>query len=528
VNEVLPSLAGVLLFLLPGLGLTELIPVLRTLPWPRRLGYAYLLGLTAVAGSLYAGSHLCGLPLRRPAILAVAAGMVLVGLVARALRRSLTPLAPLSHRPPAARERGGKEKTVAGNGRGLPSPGGRGGEGRGAGGEVHRRRIANLSHRATLALLSFINLGLFADAVTNPATGWDERMIWSAQARYLRAAGTVDAEALRDARWYVDHPRYPLLLPVAQAAVLEVTGADEDRQVFRLIYAALFPALLLVFWDGAVRWAGAPAARLAALAAAGAPAFTFWQDGGAASAYSDLPLACLTGAALVLLLRSRRSLTGALTAGVFLAGAVLAKSEGALLAFFVPLAAAPLLLRRKDRKRQAARLLAAAVPALLALAFLASWRAGIPNRYDEGYAGFVKLGAFWPGIITKIPTLAPLAVRQMLAWDPWAAFWWIVPPVLAAGWRGFRAQRRPLTVTLFLAAAAPLAIGWGAYSVHWDPAPLLRVTWTRFLLQGSLPLLLLLALALRSLLGRRSGELARNSHRSSSQPHRERERNDST
>jgi hypothetical protein len=114
----------------------------------------------------------------------------------------------------------------------------------------------------------------------------------------------------------------------------------------------------------------------------------------------------------------------------------------------------------------------------------------------------VTLGAFWPGVVTKIPLLAPLAVRRMLAWDPWAAFWWIVPPVLAAGWNGFRGLRRPLAMTFFVTAAAPLAIGWGAYSIHWDPAPLLLVTWTRFLLQGFLPLLLLLALALRSLLRR--------------------------
>ncbi|HEY2739990.1 MAG TPA: hypothetical protein VGK45_16395, partial [Thermoanaerobaculia bacterium] len=89
-TEVLPSLAGVLLFLLPGLGLTELIPPLRTLPLPRRLGYAFLLGLTAVAGSLYVGSHVCGLPLRRVEILAVAGVMAGVGAFLRLcfLRRS--------------------------------------------------------------------------------------------------------------------------------------------------------------------------------------------------------------------------------------------------------------------------------------------------------------------------------------------------------------------------------------------------------------------------------------------------------
>src|SRR6185369_9172285 len=93
---------------------------------------------------------------------------------------------------------------------------------------------------------------------------------------------------------------------------------------------------------------------------------------GAASAYSDLPLGCLIGAALVLLLRSRRSVAGAVTAGLFLAGAVLSKNEGTLLALFLPLTMAPmapLLIRRRDRARQAARLLAALAPPLLALAF---------------------------------------------------------------------------------------------------------------------------------------------------------------
>jgi hypothetical protein len=504
VREALPSLAGVLLFLLPGIGLTQLVPGLRTLPWPRRLGYGYLLGLATVAGALYVASHLFGMPLRRVEILLVAAGAVLVGVVGLLAEKRPHPW-PLSHLPTTQPRERGKlwQKSFFGFiPRFSPLPAGAwAGDGRGAGGEG----------LFAAALLAFLTLGLFADAVTSPVTGWDGRMIWSTQARYVRAAGTVDAEAFREARWYVNHPRYPLLLPVAQEAVLEVTGADEDRHVFRTLYACLFPALLLVFWDGAVRWAGARAARLAALAAAGAPALTFWQDGGAASAYSDLPLACLTGAGLILLVRSRRSLADAFAAGLLLAGAALTKNEGALLALFVPLAALPVLLHRRDRARQAARLSIVVIPVLLALAFLASWRAGIPNRYDEGYASFVRLRAFWPGVVTHIPRLVPLAVRTMLSWDPWAAFWWIVPPALFAGWRGFRGRRRPLAWTLTMATAAPLTIAWGAYSVHWDAASLLPVTWTRFLLQGSLPLLVLLSLALRDLL-RTAGSLARNSH----------------
>ena len=55
-------------------------------------------------------------------------------------------------------------------------------------------------------------------------------------------------------RWFVTHPRYPVLLPVAQVAVLETFHAGEDEEPFRPLYAAFFPALLLVLYVGASRW----------------------------------------------------------------------------------------------------------------------------------------------------------------------------------------------------------------------------------------------------------------------------------
>src|SRR6185436_9527164 len=104
------------------------------------------------------------------------------------------------------------------------------------------------------------------------------------------------------------------------------------------------------------------------------------------------------------------------------------------------------------------------LPVFLALALLASWRAGIPNRQDERYGYLVATADVWPEVVTRIPLMCALA---------------------------------------------PLVIAWGAYSIHPHFDTLVPVTWTRFLVQGSLPLFLLLALALRDLIQGRSDQLTR-------------------
>ncbi|MDP9121138.1 MAG: hypothetical protein M3O15_07185, partial [Acidobacteriota bacterium] len=102
-----------------------------------------------------------------------------------------------------------------------------------------------------------------------------------------------------------------------------------------------------------------------------------------------------------------------------------------------------------------------------------------------------------PGLVTRIPLVLPVLLRRMLDFNHWAIFWPIVPLLLLAG---RRALSRPLGRRLLLAAAVPPMIGWAAYSVHHDPVYLATVTWERFLLQGSLPFLLLLACALSEIL----------------------------
>lgn len=480
-RELLAGLGGVALFAIPGLALAGLFPGLRATPWMRRLGYGYLLGVAALAGSLYAFSALLEIPLRRPAVLGTAAALTAIGLGGWLLSR---------------RDRRGLRRH-----RRLP---------------LRARLLA-----AALALAGIgVSAGLVADSVVYPLRDWDGRMHWSAQARYIRHEGSVFPLAMIRGQWFINHPRYPVLMPVAQVAVLEATGAAEDELFFRTVYAAFFPALLLVVYDGARRWAGWLPAGLAVAAASGIPFLTFFPDGGAASSYSDLPLGCFYGAALVLLLRGRVHPRDGIAAGLLLGAAVLTKNEGTILAGFALLAAVivPALRlwrgRRGNRRGEkpsaasrrrlllkGARACAAASVLMAALAFFFYWRFQIPNRHDENYEELVTAGRLFPDALTRIPEFASqILVQTFLTWDRWIGFWWAALLVLLAGRDILKGRRAALSWPILLGFAAPLAIAWGAYTVHWHPAELVEVTWERFLVQGSLPLFVLLSLALREVL----------------------------
>jgi hypothetical protein len=87
----------------------------------------------------------------------------------------------------------------------------------------------------------------------------------------------------------------------------------------------------------------------------------------------------------------------------------------------------------------------------------------------------------------------------MVSFLDWGLFGSAVPLVLIAGWRGLK--RRP-AFPLLLAAAVPLGVGWLYATISLKPDFVVTTTWNRFLLQASVPLLVLFALALHDLLRR--------------------------
>jgi hypothetical protein len=464
--EKLAQLAGVALFLLPGAALVQLLPALRALPPGRRLAHGFLLGVAWVAGTLYALSYWFAVPLRSPAILTVASAPILVWLAILIWSRRRGPRQPARRRT--------------------------------------RRARWTVPQVTAIVVSALVFLAVLGDALTYPARDWDGRMTWATQARYLRAEGTVTPRVLTQSGWYISHPWYPVLLPVAQAAVLELWRAGQDQQFFRGLYACFFPAWLLILYGGARRWTGRRAAALTTLAAALLPVPAFELEGGAISAYSDLPLACFYGAGLLLLLKPRPRLSDGAAAGLLLGAAVLTKNEGAPLALWALTLAAFLghgraelnsVHRRLARRWKPFALAAGIMAAALILLF--AWRSEIPDRF-QSYQRIVAWSGLWPGAVRRLPLLLPRIWHELMDWD---LFWSAALLVLLAGVRGLRRRAAP---ALALAAAAPLGIAWTAYSISLEPVNIVRTSWNRFLLQASIPLLVLFAGALDDLLRRAS------------------------
>jgi hypothetical protein len=441
--HLLEGLGTILLFLAPGFGLAALLlgPCVRG---ALRIACAYLLGLAWVAGGLYALSHLFSVPIRRTTVLALVLLPALTGIAAA-----------ISRRPSRA---------------------------------CLRRRSPLLAIAGAAAV--FVSLGVLAEALTDPVADWDGRMNWATQARFVRAARSVDASVLRGSTYFLSNPRYPLLLPVAQVAALETWGVDDDR-AFRPLYAAFFPVALALVFAAAAPLAGRAAAGWAVLAGAVLPVFAL-PNGGATGAYSDLPLACFGGAALVLLARRTVSRGEVLAAGLLLAGAVLAKTEGFALALTVLAGAA--WARRKAGARGARALVPAALVVFGAIAFYASWRAPISPRFDQSYASILRDAQTWVRAPGRLASAVPAILREMREFSAWGWFWFGVPLVVLAGRKAL--LRRTLAPFL-LAAAGPVGIALAAYAVHFNPPALAASTWTRFLIQASIPLAAVLAACVR-------------------------------
>jgi hypothetical protein len=457
VGDAAAGIATAALFLAAGWGWTEIAASLRRLPLAARLGWAYLLGMAWVAGGGFALSWAQVATLRTATFAALAAVPVVVGAAAR-LRRA----------------RGQAER-------------------------VRRPRRMSPLVLGCAALGAAACAGVAARMTSEPISDWDGRMTWAPAARWICAEGTVNPRALRQGRWSVSHPDYPLLVPVADCVALGLGSGEEGAEPFRLLYALQLPALLAVVWTGAARWAGRRAAWLTAAILAVAP-FPVWNpDGGATGAYSDLALAGLFGGGVILLVRPREWRQG-LLGGLLLAAAAMTKNEGAWIGGgAIAVCAFTARLGSRGARRQGRQGWLVGLLLLgLSIVIAQSWAAGIPARGDESYsvlAGRLDLAAALDGARRS----AAEALRQMAAPSSWSLFWWIVPALLILGRQGWLRRRfSPLAI----AAALPLALGAAAYALHPDPERLVAVTWNRFLVQGLVPLGILLALALRSSLRR--------------------------
>ncbi len=459
-ERVLASLGALPLFIGAGLGLVWLSPPLCEKPLPARLGWAFLLGVAWNGLALFAMSHLFHVPLRRSTILTVLFLPLAPGLV-RFFRRA---------------RRGAPERLRADE-------------------PLHKPLVL-----ASAAAGAVIFSALLVHALSVAEDGYDPMMTWDPHAAYVREARTVDAPVFLERRWFVNNPRYPLLMPLMQVTIREVFDTNNDVRIPRPAYAMFFAAFLLILFDTAVPFVGRRCASVATLVAGLLPLLSFNIEGGAITSYSDLPLGLFWGAGLVLLTEAPPSWPSSLLAGLLLGAAANAKAEGVLLAL-VALGAAALgivvAVRPRDRSRAVKNLLGASLVATLCAAPYLSWRASVPNRYSEEWERLTP-SSLAKGVVRAVPEILGPIGREMNDRPVWERFWWMAPVVLVAGARGLRRRE---VLPFLLAIGGGLVLFLLSYGgTAWDPAALVHPTWNRFMLQLALPFFIVFAVCLREVL----------------------------
>lgn len=280
--------------------------------------------------------------------------------------------------------------------------------------------------------LLFVNL--LAQALLTPQRLWDERAIFAIKGQRLYLDGTLHSPALLHPDFVQGHPRYPLLLPLAEQHVYQLLDRFDDRWS-KAIFPLLFLGLALTYAGRLSQTFSREWGWLMAVLLASLPSLSFWEYG-FQSGQADAPLACFHGiSVLYLWSRLREPLSPAADAGVLtiLAGlsaglGLFTKDEGIAFLMVDALSLFLVLLwpiRLRPHWSGWARFLAGY--GLSAMVIAAPWlwhRRMLPETDEMSY--FSRLGgdSLRAGMATLPWILPHLAQRMFHEALTWGIHWW--------------------------------------------------------------------------------------------------------
>ncbi|MEZ5943777.1 MAG: hypothetical protein R3C18_20470 [Planctomycetaceae bacterium] len=297
-------------------------------------------------------------------------------------------------------------------------------------------------------IIGVLIVGALVQSLLTPQRFWDERAIFAIKAKVLWTEKTIHSPVLRNPDFVQYHPKYPLLIPLAEQHLYAHMGGVHDRWA-KVIFPMMYAGLVLAFSGVLGRHFGRGWGALGALLLALTPVLMPYEYG-FLSGQADAPMGCFHGMAVLYLwdlltFRPESGMRSGLLAGLFAASAVFTKDEG--IAFFMVHCAAvglALLLGRSQSSPRGlvSKLHVLAKPAALFLgtvSLLAGvWflhRRTLPDTTEMSYFGRVSVSL----LIERLPTLGwsipHLLSRMLWEWRTWGIQWWLVLAALVTEFR---------------------------------------------------------------------------------------------
>ena len=187
--------------------------------------------------------------------------------------------------------------------------------------------------RACAVVIATLFVSLLFQTLLTPQRLWDERAIFALKARVLFEDRSLQSPALLHPDFVQYHPRYPLLLPLAEEHIYALLGHVDDR-LSKVVFPFLYLGLVLTTAGVLLRNLAAGAAWLGALMMATVPVMVPYEYGFLCG-QADAPVACFHGVTVLYLWdvlgRARRNesvLGSSLVAGTCAGLTLFTKDEG--------------------------------------------------------------------------------------------------------------------------------------------------------------------------------------------------------
>lgn len=311
-------------------------------------------------------------------------------------------------------------------------------------------------------------------SATTPLVAIDARAIWSYHARIILDTGRYPAPELADPGLVVQHPRYPPLLPMAEAATGFLAGSSDDR-VLRLVPTVFFLALVALLLGELPRRDPRFGFSLVGIYVL-MPTLLLSRTAGADAGLADIALSLYVALSVLSLEAGEDA-----QAGAFAAAAALTKNEGLVLGALLMLSA--WLRGRRSRRGSVIFTLAFALPLLPWMLI----QQQIANSYDEHYLQRLAAGALGPALARLPGLLLEMLRLGLFAPQRDVVFWWIV---LVFWWASKRRSEVLTQGRLWIVPAYLMAV-WLVYGLSpWSGVVQVQASMTRILLHVA-PLALL-------------------------------------
>ncbi len=325
--------------------------------------------------------------------------------------------------------------------------------------------------------LGTLFISAFVQTLLTPQHFWDERAIFAIKAAVLFEDRTIHSRDLAEPLFVQGHPRYPLLIPLAEQHLDALIGRVDDR-LSKVVFPILYFGLVLTTAGALSRRLTHSAAWLTAVLMATIPAL-MPDDYGFLCGQADAPVGCFHGVALLYLwdaieqcqagrLNRRRWIGTIAVAGICGGLTAFTKDEGiaflmvdsGILSAILILSALRSVIAKRNGKAIGAlpdgptpqqTLLVVAIFIGMAILLLAPWflhRRGLPLKGEMNYFGRMSLSLLTERLSTLAWTIPHLVQRMFGEWSEWGLQWWLMVAALIAAPR--RACRRPSQLLLLL------------------------------------------------------------------------------